>query len=1056
MNAGTDSGNGCIKMTGDDLVRELEKLRERNRELERHNSELILMQQKYEESEQGYNHLIANLIDGFSLHEMIFDDFGRPVDCRFLDINPAFEAMTGLRRSVIGKTIKQIVPGFTEEWIRMYNRVAVTGKPVTLEHHIPELDLWFEIKAVSPKKNQFAVFIIDISKRKRTEKILQRHQRLLDTFINTIPNPAFYKDSEGVYRDCNHSFADQIIGTAKSRIIGCTIEDLPVHNADTVSALAPDHDRALLGCLGTDTREVNVQCADGAVRDYMFFKATFSDDSGFPAGIVGIMLDITRRKQNERDLRERELRFRSVFENSATGMLLLGPDIKIISANEEFSNIFGYHSNELIGESPFIISYPEDIPETRDALDALITRETDFIRVEKRFKHKSGASIWTYTSVALLRDIDNKPNLFIIQIVDISERKHAEIQIADQKHFLENLMDAIPNPMFYKDNSGVYLGCNKEYQKLLGLPRDRIIGHSIAGIAPATIAENHFAADRELLLNGGVLSYEALIPHSNGTIMSMLVYKTTYNSQDGAIAGILGIMLDITELTKAQEELQRAKEEAEKANRAKSEFLANISHEIRTPMNAIIGYSELLRSLVTDSKQKRYLESIKSAGKSLLTLINDILDLSKIEAGKMELKLEPVDPYLLFSELKQIFQLKIAEKNIEFTIDFDTDFPSRLMLDETRLRQVLLNLIGNAVKFTERGSIELSAHKTGPCDNPAALDILIRVRDTGIGIPEDQLEAIFESFRQQDGQSTRKYGGTGLGLTITKRFVEMMNGTISVKSEIGKGSVFEITLHDIAIADQECSPEAPQEIFEWNASSFTHGTVLIVDDVESNRQVIREWLSFTELDILEASNGREALDITESYHPDVILMDIRMPVIEGDEAARRIKATPGIADIPIIALTASVGLQQNFRDKHPYFDGFLLKPINIHDLFEELSRYLGGSDAATPVPVTAGQDKAALPKITVLHKNELLKKLRQDFMPRWEDLTMVVTTDDIEEFADELIEVGKKHAAASLIQYARLLQLHTGNFDVKKIESLLYRFPELINEFMFTDGEPDA
>ncbi|HPJ38310.1 MAG TPA: PAS domain S-box protein [Spirochaetota bacterium] len=1041
----------------DDLIRELETLHARNLELERENSELKLIQQNFEESTQGYNHLIANLIDGFSLHEMIFDDYGSPVDCRFLDINPAFEAMTGLRRSVIGKTIKQVVPDITDEWIRMYNRVAVTGKPVTHEYYAPKLDRWFDIKAVSPGKNQFAIFFIDISKRKKTEKILRRHLRLLDTFINTIPNPAFYKDSDGIFRDCNNSFAAQIMGIPKNRIIDHTVEELQVHTPGILSALGESNDSVLLASHGTDTREVKVLCADGAVRDFMFFKATFSDEAGSPAGIVGIMLDITKRKQHERDLQERELMFRSIFENSATGMLLVGPDKKILSVNEEFSHIFGYQRDELIGESPFIISHPEDIPASMEALESLIRRELEFLRIENRYKHKSGATIWTHTSVALLRDIDEHPNLFIFQIADISERKHAEMEIESQKHFLENLMDAIPNPMFYKDKNGIYLGCNTEYRKLLGLPKSKIIGYSIASLAPAHIADSHFEADRDLLLNGGVLSYEALIPHSNGTLMNMLVYKTTYNGQEGEVAGILGIMLDITELTKTQEDLQQAKEDAEKANRAKSEFLANISHEIRTPMNTIIGYSELLGSLVKDSKQKRYLDSIKSAGRNLLTLINDILDLSKIEAGRMELDLEPVDPYLLFSELKQIFQLKIAEKNIEFVIDFDTDFPSHLMLDETRLRQVLLNLIGNAVKFTEKGSIELSAHKIGSGTNPDTLDILIQVRDTGIGIPKDQLEVIFESFRQQDGQSTRKYGGTGLGLTITKRFIEMMNGTISVSSEIGKGSTFDITLRGIAIAPRKHTREKQSDTFDWSAMSFSNGTVLVVDDVESNRQVVREWLSFTELTILEASNGREALALTENCKPDIILMDIRMPVIEGDEAARRIKATPGISDIPIIALTASVGLKQNYREKHPYFDGFLLKPINIHDLFNELSRYLGSSGHPNPGSPHGGQEQPALPAISVLHKHELIKRLRQDFMPRWEDLTTVVTTDDIEEFTEELIEVGKKHKADTLIQYAKLLKMHTENFDVKKIESLLYKFPDLLNEFTFTDnGEPDA
>jgi len=508
-------------------------------------------------------------------------------------------------------------------------------------------------------------------------------------------------------------------------------------------------------------------------------------------------------------------------------------------------------------------------------------------------------------------------------------------------------------------------------------------------------------------------------------------------------------------LEENQKKLKKATQEANQANQYKSEFLANMSHEIRTPMNAVLGFSDLLSKSITDKKHKSYLDAIKVAGNTLLSLINDVLDLSKIEAGQMELQYDSVSIQDIFEELQQIFTFKADEKSIEFIMDITENLPDNLMLDEVRFRQIMLNLIGNAIKFTEDGYVKLSVI-CGEIDH-SRVDLKIFVEDTGIGIPEDQQEVIFESFRQQAGQNNKQYGGTGLGLTITKRLVEKMHGSISVKSIVDKGSVFEVFLPSVRIASEKSEKirKINQMIFDAESIEFEMATLLIVDDIESNRNLVKENFSHTHISILEADNGEKGLEFAQKHKPDVILMDIKMPVIDGHQAAQQIKAHPETKDIPIIVLTASSTLAEQEKIKNAdYFDDVLIKPIDINDLFEKLSHYLKYTKKTKLAKETL-ETKVSLTAEEVARLPELIKVLEHEILLESREIVAMMEIDEIENFAKKVVELGKFYNVTLLTNYGENLVELTESFEIEDIEKMLKKFHKILKKIKILAEKQD-
>lgn len=517
---------------------------------------------------------------------------------------------------------------------------------------------------------------------------------------------------------------------------------------------------------------------------------------------------------------------------------------------------------------------------------------------------------------------------------DLIELKRAEEALKKERDYFKNVLDNSADAIGIVNAKGRFIRWNKRAEELFGFSFEELKGKSAFDLY-----EDKETLERmlvELRTKGYVRDFEIEVLTKTGKFLPMGM-SISVLKENGKVIGSVCVARDLTQIKQTQRELEKSKEQAEKASRAKSEFLANISHEIRTPMNAILGFAETLLHETVNIRHKKFLQTILSSGKNLLALIDDILDLSKIEAGKLRLQPEPVDIKALVYEIRSIFLDRAQKKGLNFLVSLSPLVSDILILDEVRIRQILMNLISNAIKFTDEGRVCLwmSQQYMGP----GRVELVFKVEDTGIGIPKSQHKVIFENFRQQDNQRTKQYGGTGLGLAITKKLVELMGGEISVESEVGKGSVFTVVLRDVEVGASCLGKNLKACLEEDSQIYFPGASILVVDDVPYNIEVIENFLLGTGAYVKGATTGEMALEIIAQMDFDIILMDLRMPGLDGFTLTRKIRSINRFKDKPIIAVTA-LSLKDRISEIKRLFDGYLLKPIDRNKLLSLLEGFL--------------------------------------------------------------------------------------------------------------------
>ncbi|MCX6674365.1 MAG: PAS domain S-box protein [Methanothrix sp.] len=968
---------------------------------------------------------------------------------------------------------------------------------------------------VSEKFSGKVVMLNDITDRKQKEETIIRAKEDWERTFDSVPDLIAIVDNEYRIVHANKAMATRL-GVSPEECVGLTCYHV-VHGTTEPPSFCPH--RRLIEDRLDHTAEIHEDRLGG---DFMVSVSPLFGPEGKLAGSVHVARDITERKLAEESLRNSESRLAAIIEFLPDATFVIDNEKRVIAWNRAMEEMTGVKKENMIGKGDYAYTVPFYGERRGHLLDLIDVDDKDLSSKYQYVKRKGntlyaeiftpalnggkGAHVWA-TGAPLFDHEGNRIGA-IESIRDITEHKRTEKTLQEQFNFLQQLIDSIPSPIFYKDTKGVYLGCNKAFEALTGFAKEKVVGHTVYELYPSDLADVYHEADNKLFRNPGTQVYEATVAHADGSRHDVMFSKATYFDTEDRLAGLVGVILDITErkhmenalreseqrltdiinflpdatfvidrggkviawnraieemtgmlkaemigksnyayaipfynecrpilidlvfmdrndieekyyfisrkgdqliaetflprlksrnsvflwgiasplydssgsvvgaiesirditrykqteeeLKKANQQLENATkraeqmaEQAEQANAAKSEFLANMSHEIRTPLNGVIGMTGMLLDMDLNAEQHEYAQIARISGEMLLSLINDILDFSKIEARKLELETLDFDLGSMLKDVVDLLALGAHEKELELVCLVEAAVPSRLRGDPGRLRQILVNLGSNAIKFTEKGNIVIRVSLES--EDNANATIRFSVSDTGIGIPANRQDILFSPFTQVDGSTTRQYGGTGLGLAISKNLAELMGGKIGLESKEGKGSTFWFTaVFEKQPAGSGSAGEMSAKIDEDGAMEASLQSlpflktaskirILVAEDNPVNQKVAQAMLKKMGLRADVVANGKEAVNVLQIIPYDLLLMDCQMPEMDGFEATRVIRQEGSKAQnprIPIIAMTAATMRGDREKCIQAGMSDFIAKPFQKRELAEMLARWL--------------------------------------------------------------------------------------------------------------------
>jgi PAS domain S-box-containing protein len=886
--------------------------------------------------------------------------------------------------------------------------------------HSPEgEERWF-LARVTPYRDPGPLRVVvahtNITEHKRIEAARRDSEARLNLFIAHAPAPLAMFDRDLRYVAASSRWLADY-GLEGQDIIGRShYQAFP----DIPERWKAVHRRALAGEVVRAEEDAYARW-DGSVQWLRWEVRPWHTAAGKVGGIVIFAEDITDRKRLDQELArysrqledlvaertaalavakdqaERALaQFRAMFEQAPLGVALVDSlSGQFQEINLRFADIVGRTREALAGLDWMGLTHPDDLREELGQMTRLNVGVDSGFRMNKRFLWPDGAAAWVAVTVARLREEESGRPRHLCMIEDLSERRRYEAALAESEARFRNLFEQNRSVMGLIDpDSGALVAVNQAAADYYGYPVETLRTMTLDQLN--TLPPDEVAAERRRAVEGRRNYFNFRHRLASGEIRDVEVYSTPIRV--GGKALLFSIVHDIAERRRAERDLERINLElqertrqAEAASQAKSGFLANISHEIRTPMNAILGLTGLVLDSDLAPRQRDYLGKAQASAQALLRLIDDILDYSKIEAGRLELEQAPFDLAEVACAVSGLFSARIEEKGLEWRLALDPALPRALVGDAFRLSQVLINLVGNALKFTDRGAISLSLEAAEQAESAVTLRAV--VRDSGIGMTAKQVERLFAAFTQADGSITRKYGGTGLGLSIVKRLAGLMGGDIQVQSAPGRGSVFSFTARlqrggDGSLGEWEAAAPVPVAASELakRAEPIRGARVLLVDDEETNRLIVEALLVRMGLRVACAASGREAVERAAREPFAAVLMDLQMPEMDGFEAARRILANLDGRGPPIIALTAAAMTRHRQACLAAGMVDHIAKPIDPAQLLDALLKWAApGGDATggTPARPLAEEGQSRLAELlaglaAALSRNRLSAKTQTE------------------------------------------------------------------------------